>query len=160
MGSSLPPLAAEDPFCDACSVAYLQTRIDDAVGVIAGLPGGVREAVSAIPTEVRRVRPGPGVWSVAEYLCHLRDVYVSFTIRLHRIRTERQPALEPMFNDLRTSCFRYNDRDIDATLGELAAPAAGFCEEVARMGEHDWDRVATGLPGERRYPENRRNSSL
>ena len=62
------------------------------------------------------MRPGPGVWSVAEYLCHLRDIYVSFTIRLHRIRTEHQPALEPMFNDLRTRRFRYNDCDIDATL--------------------------------------------
>jgi hypothetical protein len=55
-----------------------------------------------------------------------------------------------MFNDLRTRRFRYNDCDIDATLGELAVAAAGFCEEVARMGEHDWDRVATRLPGERR----------
>jgi hypothetical protein len=150
MGSSLPPLAAEDHFCDACSVAYLQTRIADAVGVIAGLPGVVREAVSAIPPAARRLRPSPGVWSVAEYLCHLRDIYVSFTIRLHRIRTEHQPALEPMFNDLRTRRFRYNDCDIDATLGELAVAAAGFCEEVARMSEHDWDRVATRLPGERR----------
>jgi DinB superfamily len=90
------------------------------------------------------------VWSVAEYLCHLRDVYVSFTIRLHRVHTEQQPALEPMFNDLRARRFRYNDCDIDATLGELAAAAAGFRDEVARTGEHDWDRVATRLPGEER----------
>ena len=150
MRSSLPPLAAEDHVCDACSVAYLETRIDDAVGVIAGLPGAVRETVGAIPPEMRRLRPSPDVWSVAEYLCHLRDVYVSFTIRLHRIRTEQQPALEPMFNDLRARRFRYNDCDIDATLSELAAAAAGFCDEVARTGEHDWDRVATRLPGEER----------
>jgi len=150
MRSSLPPLAAEDHVCDACSVVYLETRIDDAVGFIAGLQGAVREAVGAIPPEMRRLRPSPDVWSVAEYLCHLRDVYVSFTIRLHRIRTEQQPALEPMFNDLRARRFRYNDCDIDATLGELAAAAAGFCDEVARTGEHDWDRVATRLPGEER----------
>lgn len=150
MSSPLPPLAAEDHVCGVCAVDYQKTSIEDAVGVIAGLPDAVRAAVGAIPPEMRRSQPGPGVWSVAEYLCHLRDVYVSFTIRLHRVRTEEGPALEPMFNDLRARRFRYNTCDIEATLGELAAAVAGFCDEVARNGEHDWDRTATRLPGERR----------
>jgi DinB superfamily len=150
MPSPLPPLAAEDHACDYCALAYPEIRIDDAVGVIAGLPGAVREAVVAIPAGARRVRPSPGVWSVAEYVCHLRDVYVSFTIRLHRVRTEDQPALEPMFNDLRARRFRYNDCDLAATLDELAAAAAGFRDEVARTGENDWNRMATRLPDERR----------
>ncbi len=131
-------------------MVYAETRIDDAVSAIADLPDAVREVVCAIPPKVRQVRPGPGVWSVAEYVCHLRDVYVSFTIRLHRVRTERQPALEPLFNDLRARRFGYNDCDVAATLDELAAAAAGFREEVTRTAEHDWDRVATRLPGEQR----------
>ncbi|EFG76274.1 hypothetical protein HMPREF0591_3817 [Mycobacterium parascrofulaceum ATCC BAA-614] len=150
MPASLPPLAGEDHVCVACGMSYPDTRIDDAVGVIAGLPDAVRAAVSAIPPGARRMRPGPEVWSVAEYLCHLRDVYVSFTIRLYRVRTEHRPALEPMFNDLRARRFRYNDCDIDATLGELAAAAAGFRDEIARVKDHDWDRTATRLPGEER----------
>ena len=150
MGSSLPPLAAEDHICDSCSVVYPDTQINDAVAVIAGLPGAVQEAVGAIPPALRRLRPAPDVWSVAEYLCHLRDVYVSFTIRLYRVRTEQRPALEPMFNDLRARRFRYNDCDIEATLDELAAAAAGFRDEVARTGKDDWDRLATRLPGEQR----------
>lgn len=138
-GERLPPLAAEDHACDVCALVYPQIRIDDAVNVIAGLPGAVREAVSAIPPGMRRARPGPDVWSVSEYVCHLRDVYVTFTIRLHRIRTEHRPALEPMFNDLRARRFRYNDCDLAATLDELAAAAAGFRDEVARTGN------ATGI---------------
>ncbi|ORB71208.1 DinB family protein [Mycobacterium scrofulaceum] len=150
MPVSLPPLAGEDHVCVACGMRYPDTQIDDAVGVIAGLPDAVRAAVSAIGPEARRVRSGPDVWSVAEYLCHLRDVYVSFTIRLYRVRTEHRPALEPMFNDLRPRRFRYNDCDIDATLGELAAAAAGFRDEIARVDDPDWDRTATRLPGEER----------
>lgn len=149
-GERLPPLAAEDHACDVCALVYPQIRIDDAVNVIAGLPGAVREAVRAIPPGIRRARPGPDVWSVSEYVCHLRDVYVTFTIRLHRIRTEHRPALEPMFNDLRARRFRYNDCDLAATLDELAVAAAGFRDEVARTGERDWDRVGTRLPGEQR----------
>lgn len=148
MPASLPPLAAEDHVCDACGVVYLETGVDDAVAVIAGLPGAVAEAIDAIAPEARRARPAPGVWSAAEYLCHLRDVFVSFTIRLHRVRTEHEPALEPMFNDLRARRFRYNDCDIEATLGELAAATAGFCDEVRRT--EDWDRAGSRLPGERR----------
>jgi uncharacterized damage-inducible protein DinB len=145
----LPPLAAEDYSCDVCALVYPEMTIDDAVGLIAGLPDAVREAVSAIPPDACRVQ-GRHIWSVAEYLCHLRDVYVSFTIRLHRTRTETRPALEPMFNDLRARRFRYNQCDIRVTLDELAAAVAGFCEQVARTKEGDWDRVATRLPGEER----------
>ena len=35
------------------------------------------EAVFAIPTGARRVRRGQQVWSVAEYLCHLRDALLA-----------------------------------------------------------------------------------
>ncbi|OJZ68876.1 hypothetical protein BRW65_25065 [Mycobacterium paraffinicum] len=150
MPASLPPLAGEDHVCAACGVSYSETRLDDAIGVIAGLPDTIREAVSVIPPEARRVRPGPDVWSVAEYLCHLRDVYVSFTIRLHRVRTEVRPAWEPMLNDLRARRFRYNDCDIDATLDELAAAVAGFRDEVARAKGQDWERTGSRLPGEQR----------
>jgi uncharacterized damage-inducible protein DinB len=146
----LPPLASEDHACAECALAYTEISIEDAVSVITGLPSAVREAVSAIPAEAHRVRRGQQVWSVAEYLCHLRDVYVAFTIRLHRIRTEDRPAMEPMFNDLRARRFRYNDCDVEATLGELAAAAAGFCEQVARTEEGEWDRIGTRLPGEDR----------
>lgn len=148
MSASLPPLAAEDHVCEPCGVAYLDTGIDDAVTVIAGLPGAARDTIGAIAPEALRVRPAADVWSVAEYLCHVRDVYVSFTIRLHRVRTEHEPAFEPMFNDLRARRFRYNDCDIDATLGELGAVTAGFRDEVART--EDWERVGSRLPGERR----------
>ncbi|MBV8182160.1 MAG: DinB family protein [Mycobacterium sp.] len=146
----LPPLAAEDHSCDVCALVYSEITIDDAVNVITGLPGAVRDAVSAIPPEACRVRPSRQVWSVAEYLCHLRDVYITNTIRLHRTCTEDRPALEPMFNDLRARRFRYNDCDLKATVDELAAAAAGFCEQVARTEEREWDRIATRLPGEDR----------
>ncbi|OBG30012.1 DinB family protein [Mycobacterium sp. E3198] len=148
MPASLPPLAAEDHVCDTCAVVYSETGIDDAVAVIAGLPDAVADAIGVIAPAARRVRPAPDVWSVAEYLCHVRDVYVSFTIRLHRVRAEHEPALEPMFNDLRARRFRYNDCDIEATLGELAAGTAGFRDEVGRT--EDWDRAGSRLPGERR----------
>jgi hypothetical protein len=110
----------------------------------------MRAAVRAIPAEAIRVRPSPRVWSVVEYVCHLRDVYVSYTVRLFRTRTKHRPALEPMFNDLRAERFRYNDCDLAATLAELEAASRGFCAEIACCDQDDWDRSATRLPNERR----------
>jgi hypothetical protein len=87
---------------------------------------------------------------VAEYACHIRDVLISTTIRLHRGRTESAPAVDPMFNDLRAELFRYNEADLTAVLDETAAAAAGLCEEISRMNDPDWDRVVLRQPGEQR----------
>jgi DinB family protein len=108
--------------------------------------GEVRAAALAVPEAHRRIRPDPATWSVVEYACHVRDVFASFTIRLHRISTEDTPALEPMFADLRAVRFRYNDSDLDAVLAELDAYVAGFLDEIATTT--DWDRTATRRPGE------------
>ena len=147
-GTAVPPLAAEHYVCEACEIDFAQVSIADAVAVIDTLPGRVREAVSATPAEVRRLRPRADQWSVIEYVCHLRDVYATYTIRLHRACSEHEPVLEPMLNDLRARRFRYNERSLEAVLNELAATAAGFCEEVAQVDQ--WDRLVTRLPGEHR----------
>jgi DinB family protein len=146
----LPQLAAEDHTCSACALAYSEIPVEHAAAVIQAIPAAIRDAVFAVPEHARRERPDPRVWSVTEYVCHLRDVYATYTIRLHRARTEERPALEPMLNDLRARRFRYNERDVVAILDEVAANAAGFCEEIASAGPQDWDRVATRRPGEQR----------
>jgi hypothetical protein len=103
-----------------------------------------------IPDARIRQRPDDTTWSVLEYICHLRDVYAVYTIRLYRVRVEDSPTLEPMFNDLRAARFRYNSRDPVPILEELADNVAGLTDEVARFSDHEWQRVATRLPGEER----------
>ncbi len=149
-GRNLPAWAGEDHVCDGCSLAYAQITVDDAGQAIQALPAQLRAAVDAVPSGTRRQRPGPSVWSVAEYTCHIRDVLISTTIRLHRGRTESAPTVDPMFNDLRAELFRYNQADLTAVLEETAAAAAGLCEEISRMTGPDWDRVVLRQPGEQR----------
>ncbi len=147
---ALPPLAGEDHTCQDCKLSYREISIESAIEVIHSIPTEARGAVLGIPKEVWRERPAPGSWSVAEYVCHVRDVFSTYTIRLHRARTEDRPALEPMFNDLRARRFRYNESDVKAVLGELEAMTAGFCEEIDRTGSEHWNRVVTRLPHEER----------
>lgn len=147
---ALPPLPGEDHVCAACGVTYAALTVADAIAAVAAVPDRAREAALAVPEPARRRRPDGDTWSVIEYVCHLRDVYVSSTIRLHRTRTEDSPVLEPMLNDLRARRFRYNERDLPAVLDELAATVAGFLDETRRLTGPDWERTATRLPGERR----------
>ena len=141
MPGALPPLAEEDHVCELCRMSYASLGVDDAVERIRDVPASVRHAVAAVGESRRHTRPDAHTWSVTEYVCHVRDVYVSSTIRLYRVRTEQQPALEPMLNDLRVVRFRYNEREVDAVLDELEDDVAGFCDEVdpgaaRRVGPH------------------------
>jgi DinB superfamily len=151
---AVPPLQAEDHVCAGCAMAYAEVSVEQAVQQIAVVPYQVRTAVAAIAAsgrpEVLRRRPDPTTWSVTEYACHLRDVYVTYTIRLHRARTEDRPVLEPMLNDLRARRFRYNERDLAAVLDELGTAVTGCCEEARRNQGEQWDRTVTRLPGEER----------
>jgi diadenosine tetraphosphate (Ap4A) HIT family hydrolase len=143
---SVPPLFGEDHVCTACGTDYRATGVDDVRAMAAATAAGARELLAAHPDE--RWRRADGGWSAAEYLCHVRDVFATFTIRLHRARTEDDPPLEPMFNDLRARRFGYRDAALAPALDQLDAHVAGFLAELDRVV--DWDRVAHRYPGEQR----------
>jgi hypothetical protein len=146
--SAVAPMLSEDHVCAGCGMCYAEVSPADAMDMIRSTPAAVRAAVRDVPDELVRRRPEPAVWSMVEYVCHVRDVYVVYTIRLHRARTEDEPVLEPMLNDLRVRRFRYNERELPAVLDELDAAVVGCGEEFGRMAPTDWDRQVTRLPGE------------
>ena len=147
---ALPPLAAEDHVCDPCGISYQETTVQAAVTTLAAFPERLRAAVSALDPDSLATRPQPGTWSPLEYLCHLRDVLVSATIRLYRSQTEDTPAIEPMFNDLRAARFHYNRRDVAEVLSEITDNVDGFLEQVKRVKSDGWPRRLSRLPGEYR----------
>ncbi|WP_329044468.1 DinB family protein [Amycolatopsis sp. NBC_01488] len=147
--SAVPPLAGEDHTCAGCGISYATLTIESARAIIGSLPGAAGAVVEHAPRELRQ-RPAPDRWSALEYLVHLRDVCVTYTIRVHRARTEDRPVLEPMLNDLRARRFRYNDRGIEGVRDELAACAAGLGDEIDRLTPPDFDRTVTRLAGEHR----------
>ena len=148
MDTVLPPLPAEDHVCHKCGFSYASATVEDAVAIIGSTPDRARSAAHAAADPRRR--PGRQTWSVLEYTCHLRDVYAASTIRLHRVRTEHDPTLEPMLNDLRTRRFRHNELDLEHVLTELGHNVGGFLYEVDRVRPDGWTRTATRLRGETR----------
>ena len=146
---ALPALAEEAHTCASCPFSFADHDVDRAMAVIAEIPVQARRLFGSLDDAAIR-RRSPGVWSAAEYLCHLRDVYATFTIRLHRARTEDDPALEPMLNDLRARRFGYCDAAVEPALDQLQAHVTGFLAEVARVRPEDWARPVHRLPDEHR----------
>jgi hypothetical protein len=144
--TDLPPLAGEDHVCAACGLAYADLAVAEAPARLEVLVRDFEAAVVAAPDPA--VRPQPSVWSPAEYACHVRDVLVTYTVRLHRARREDRPVLEPMYNDLRARRFDYAHADLAAVRAESRAAAAGLTAEIARIT--DADRLVSRLPGEHR----------
>ncbi len=147
---SVPPLAAEDHVCVDCDMAFPTTDPDDVRAIVTHVPEQARALLAEHPDEAWRA-PGPdGSWTAAEYLCHVRDVYAVFTIRLHRARTEDDPPLEPMLNDLRARRFDYTHADLGPAVDQLRAHVDGFLAELGRVPDDAWDRPVHRYPGEQR----------
>lgn len=145
-----PSLPTEDYVRPDCGFSYSDTSVEQVPQEVDLLPGQVRAAIAVVPREQLHRRVREDSWSVPAYVCHLRDVYVTSTIRLHRAVTEHRPVLEPMLNDLRARRFRYNKRDIKAVLDDLALAAAGFQDEATAVRPENWGRQVARSPGEYR----------
>ncbi|KAA0024327.1 DinB family protein [Antrihabitans cavernicola] len=141
----LPPLAAEDHWCAECNIDYTKIEIDDALTIIKAVPELARANVELVSGRILQLRPDDS-WSMLEYLCHIRDVYATFTIRLYRAQHEDRPAVEPMLNDLRAHRFAYNDLEANSVLEELEHNVDGFAYQVDRV--KDWNRTVSRLPEE------------
>jgi hypothetical protein len=148
--SAIPPLNDELYTCTDCAIDYAAVSVSEALDAIRRVPREVASTTSSVHDANLRQRPDATTWSVLEYLCHLRDVYAVYTIRLYRTRCEDRPVLEPMLNDLRVVRFRYNDRAVAPILAELTDNSAGLIDEAAKFSDEEWDRMATRLPGEER----------
>lgn len=149
-GPGLAPLAGEDHVCRACGLAYADLDVTEAPALLANLLATFQRDVRAVPAELLARRPAPSVWSPAEYACHVRDVLVSSTIRLHRARLEYRPVIEPMYNDLRARRFGYRHADVPAVLDQAQSAADGLAAEIGRVKHDAWSRTVTRLPGEER----------
>lgn len=139
--ADLPPLFAEDHVCVACGLAYDSVATEGAVRLVDGAVDEMADLVGRLPAGRLRHQRAAFEWSPLEYVCHVRDVLSTFTLRLHRGVVEDSPAIDPMYAVLRAERFRYNEASLDAVIEELGAHTRGFTDEVAVVPVEAWDRT-------------------
>jgi hypothetical protein len=148
--SDLPPLFEEDHSCPTCRLAYADLGVDRCLVLVGESTTALADLLPGLAEEALRRRPRPGVWSPVEYACHVRDVLLTFAVRIHRGVREDRPVLDPMYADWRTERFGYAATRLDVLLVELASAAHGFADEVRAVPDDAWDRPVVRRPEEER----------
>jgi hypothetical protein len=146
--AALPPLFDERHVCRSCDLRYDEISVPSALGLVDGVVAQRSGLLPGVPDDVLRRRPPTGGWSAVEYAGHVRDVLLTFTVRVHRGVVEDRPALDPMYGDWRAERFRYQDAPLADVLAGMRVAADGFAAEVAEVPGEAWDREVTRRPAE------------
>jgi hypothetical protein len=148
--SDLPPLFGEDHTCPTCRLAYADLDVDRCLALVGESTTALAALLPTLGNARLRRRPRPEVWSAVEYACHVRDVLLTFAVRVHRGVVEDRPMLDPMYADWRVERFGYAATRLEVLLAELSASAQGFTKEVRAVPDDAWDRRVVRRPEEER----------
>jgi len=85
-------------------------------------------------------RPEPGVWSPAEYGCHVRDVNRVFAGRVEQLLSEDDPQFANWDQDETARAERYDEQAPAAVVPDLVAAAELAAGWYDRVAGDQWDR--------------------
>jgi hypothetical protein len=123
--------------CPDCGFAAEEVTVDR-------LPEVVRdnattwEAVLESPDAA--VRTVPGVWSVLEYACHVRDVHRIFDHRVQLMLTEDEPRFPNWDQDETAIADDYASQDPATVATELFDAATAVAETYGNVPSDAWTR--------------------
>jgi hypothetical protein len=122
--------------CDECGFHARAWADAEAIGAISDLPGRYSDAVAGLADTDLRRRPIPTMWSIAEYVDHVREVLFGMRFLLDSALTDPGSDL----GDGPTPTFEPEPRaiDVDAALPGLAAEAELLSDALAAAPSDAW----------------------
>ncbi|WP_134741580.1 DinB family protein [Nocardioides sp. 503] len=109
-----------------------------------GVGGAVRANAAAFALALRApgatARPLPGVWSVTEYACHVRDVHRVFEGRVRSMCEEDEPVFPNWDQDETALAERYDEQDPSTVGSELVAAAEQVATTYDAVPDDAWER--------------------
>ncbi len=130
--------------CEECGFDYEDHPTDVVVDELAalGVAYGRRLATkdSSRERDVLHYHPAPGIWSVLEYACHVRDVLLAQRERLFLALVEDRPSFAPIYRDRRAVLARYEDEDPFRLADEIAMAAGLIAWALAGLDTTAWAR--------------------
>lgn len=132
------------------ALAFSPIAHAEAVARLGTMPPFLSAALASAAGEDLARQPAPGVFSLVEHACHLRDLEIEgYRVRVERMLCEREPALAPFDGGAIAATRDYPRQDafaaareLSATRGEVIARIAALTPaELAREGTFDGRRV-------------------
>ncbi|MCM3922688.1 DinB family protein [Frankia sp. AiPs1] len=109
------------------------------VGQVAVALGPVAERIvehlRALPGDVVRHRPGPGIWSPIEYLGHLRESMAFHRWLIERAAAEQTPVIPTVDPDASVAAADYHNGDLADLLGQFERRVARLRETMTQLDE-------------------------
>jgi DinB superfamily len=120
---------------------------------VPGLIRGNAESWEAVlhrrdPADLR-TRPRDDRWSVAEYGCHVRDVFRIFDQRLLMMLEQDDPTFANWDQDATAIADRYQDQEPGVVSAELAQAARRIADRFAGLTDEQWERTGGRSDGAR-----------
>ncbi|MFW6690249.1 DinB family protein [Streptomyces sp. MAR4 CNX-425] len=131
--------------CPECGFAAAETRAADVSGLMRKSVARWTQILAGEPDRLR-ARPRPDVWSVLEYGCHARDVFVRCDERLRLMLTEDAPTFPNWDQDATAVEDRYGEQDPRRVADELSAWGETMAEHLDEVTGAQWER--TGYRGD------------
>jgi len=131
------------------AATFTPVGLAQAVASLGSMPAFLSAALaSAGKGEIAR-KPGPDLFSLGEHACHLRDLErEGYLVRVCRMLTEREPALEPFDGDAVAAARNYPAQDAFAAARDFGAARAELVSMVATLSPAQL--ALEGTFGERR----------
>ena len=132
------------------AATFTPVALAEAVAQLESMPAFVAAALASVPAAELTRQPAPGEFSLVEHACHLRDVErEAYLVRVGRMLSEREPALEPFDGGAVAAARNYPAqdaftaaRDFATARGQVVLLAQGLTPEIlAREGTFGDRRV-------------------
>ncbi len=114
--------------------------------LIAQYAAGYAEVAAALegftPNELD-AHPLPGKWSACEIAQHLAESEMNSALRIRRLLTEDNPLIPGYDQDVYSTRFAHNGRDLTPALDTFRGARAITVPILEAMSEDDWQRAGT-----------------
>jgi DinB superfamily len=147
---------SERNHCSECGFDW-NSEPDDIFATLGESVPSLREALqqpvdAQADKEDRRVRarPSPEVWSIVEYLAHLRDAFSFYRDRIELVLTIDRPELATRdFAEL-AEASNYRDENPARVLATVETTITAADTHLRSLQRDQWNRIGIGSSGEER----------
>ena len=120
------------------------TSVGELLEHLAGMPRFIGECADRVPPAEWTRQPGPGLFSLVEHCCHLRDLEEEgYTLRLRRMLREERPVLDDFDGGAVAARRNYPGQDLAAAMQAFAEARARNLAVLSGLDDAALVRTAT-----------------
>jgi hypothetical protein len=147
----------ENNNCLECGFDW-NTEPGEVLAVLAGSPAALRKVTQPQSEDLIaeefdrrfRARPSPSVWSVIEYLAHLRDALSFYRDRIELVLTSDRPELTTRDFAALAEASNYRNEEPTRVLATIESTLAETGARLRSLQREHWNRIGIGSSGEDR----------